>query len=1028
MITKIVRLNVDYPFLTLLCVICLFVGGLYGYAKLPVDATPDVTNVQVQVLTSAPGLSPMEVERLVTRPVEIAMTGIPHVKRIRSISRSAVSAVSIVFEDDVELNLARQMVSQRLADARAAIPPSAGQPSLGPMTTGLGEIYHFTIRWPGHRLSEIRTLFDWEISRRLRTVPGVVEVNAWGGDTRQVQIRWREASLLAAQVTPEMIEQAVQSAGVTVSAGFIQRDEEGTFLRTDANYKTLDDIAKQVVATRDGRPVLVGDVAEVVDGNAPRFAVATADAQGETVYAMAQMLIRGNAYDVVRDVKKRLEEIRGGLPEGVVIEPFYDRADFVRQVLSTVQKNLVEGGVIVGIVLLWVLGSWRAGLLVASLIPLSMLGAFAMMYYCGINGDLLSLGAIDFGLVVDGAVFLIEGVMTTMAAHRLDPKQAVGRTTHVVGGPVTMAVLIIAIVYLPVLLLVGVEGKMFRPMAYTVLFAMGTALVLTFTWIPAAASVFLKPTAHHEPKLIGWLREHYRRAIERLARRHRSVIAVVVGTLALGAALVSTLGAEFVPRLEEGSLAIQVTRPPSVSLEEAARGTTALEQALTQLPDVARVVSRTGSPDVATDVMGVEQTDVLVMLKPRSEWSSGHDAASFAQAFEPVVKRALPGAVFTFTQPIEMRVQELIGGVRSDVGIKLFGDDLNLLLRTAESLAAAARSTPGSADVRIDMQRGLRVVDIKPDPHRMGRRGVPTSQLLAFTESLLNGRDVGKLREGERSFDIVLRSGVVPSPDVEPLGRQRLVLADGRTVMLDDVAHIEVEDLPAQVSREQGRRRVTVETNVRGRDLGSFVTDLQRRIAQVKLPQGYFLEYGGQFENLKRASERLLVVVPLTLGIILVMLYLTFGRLRPALLIYVNVPVAVVGGILALKLRGLNLSISAAIGFLALCGVAVLNGVVLMAAMRFQEAEGLPREQAVVVASTERFRAILTTALVAALGFVPMAIANGIGAEVQRPLATVVIGGLLTCTLSTLLALPTLYLKFGTSGNPATHQPTDDPA
>lgn len=1013
MISSIVRLNLKYPFLTLLAVVVLFLGGVYGYAKLPVDATPDVTNVQVQVLTSAPGLSPMEVERLVTRPVEIAMTGIPHVSRIRSVSRSAVSAVSIIFEDDVDLYLARQLVSQRLADAREAIPSSAGRPSLGPMTTGLGEVYHFTIQWPGHSLGEVRTLFEWEIARRLRTVPGVVEVNAWGGDTRQIQVRLREASLLATEVTPEMVERAVQSAGVTVSAGFVQRDEEGTFLRAEATYKSLDDIAKQVVTTRQGRPVLVGDVADVVDGKAPRFAVATADGRGETVYAMTQMLVRGNAYEVVRDVKQRLDEIRTALPTDVRIEPFYDRADFVRQVLRTVQNNLIEGGLIVAVVLLWVLGSWRAGLLVASLIPLSMLGAFAMMYYAGVNGDLLSLGAIDFGLVVDGAVFLIEGVMAAMATHKLSARQAMGRTATEVGTPVTMAVVIIAIVYLPVLLLVGVEGKMFRPMALTVLFAMATALVLTFTWIPAAAAVLLKQGAHHEPRIIGWLRERYRAAILVLAPRHSLVVAAVVVTVALGAYLASTLGAEFTPRLEEGSLAIQVTRPPSVSIAEAASGTTALEQALLKFPDVARVVSRTGSPDVATDVMGVEQSDVIVMLKPRNQWVSGHDAASFAEAFEPEVKKALPGAVFAFTQPIEMRVQELIGGVRSDLGVKLYGDDLDVLRRTAETLSSAIRATPGAADVRIDMQRGLRIVDLVPVPRKTGRLGVPTADMLAFTEMLLNGRQVGRLRDGERSFDVVLRAGEPPSPDPDPLSRLRIVLEGGRSVLLGDVATLDVRDLPAQISREQGRRRVTVESNVRGRDLASFVTNVQRRIAELELPRGYFVEYGGQFENLKRATGRLLLVVPLTLGIILVMLYLTFGRVRPALLIYVNIPVAAVGGLIALKLRGLDLSISAAIGFLALFGVSVLNGVVLTAAIRFQQAEGRVKQEAVLCASAERFRAILTTALVAALGFVPMAFATGVGAEVQRPLATVVIGGLITSTLATLFALPTLYLRFG---------------
>jgi heavy metal efflux system protein len=1013
MIHKIVKLNLEYPFITLLAVLTLVFAGAYGYAKLPVDATPDVTNVQVQVLTSAPGLSPMEVERLVTRPIEIAMTGIPHTTRIRSISRSSVSQVSIIFEEGTDLNLARQLVSQRLADARAAIPSTAGRPSLGPMTTGLGEVYHFTIRWPGHTLRDIRTLFEWEIAPRLRTVPGVVEANAWGGESRQIQVRLREPALLATRVTPEMVERAVLGSGITVSSGFVERDEEGTFLRAEATYKTLDDIAQQVVTSREGRPVLVGDVADVMDGAAPRFAVATADGEGETVYAMTQMIVKGNAYDVVRDVKNRLSEIGKTLPKDVKLEPFYDRADFVGQVLSTVQKNLVEGAVIVAMVLLWVLGSWRAGLLVASIIPISMLGAFSLMYYTGVSGDLLSLGAIDFGLVVDGAVFLVEGVMASMLAHQTTAKQALSRVAGEVGKPVTMAVLIIAIVYVPVLLLVGVEGKMFRPMALTVLYAMGFALVLTFTWVPAIGAVFLKPGKHHEPKVIGVLRQRYVKIVSWLAPRSRLVIGAVIATIAVGVGFAKTLGAEFVPRLEEGSLAIQIARPPSVSIAEAARGTTAVEAALKKFPDVVRVVSRTGSPDVATDVMGVEQSDVIVILKPRNQWVTGHDAASFAEAFEPVVKKALPGAVFAFTQPIDMRVQELIGGVRSDVGVKLYGDDLDLLRRTAERLSAVITTTPGAADVRIDMQRGLRVIDVKPVPRNTARLGVPTADVLSYMELLQNGRDVGKLREGQRSFDVTLRVLKPPSPDVDPLSKQRIVLDEGRTVLLGDVASIDVLDLPAQISREQGRRRVTVETNVRGRDLAGFVSELQRRISNVELPSGYFIEYGGQFENLKRATERLLLVVPLTLGVILVMLYLTFGRLRPALLIYVNIPVAAVGGILALKLRGLDLSISAAIGFLALFGVAVLNGVVLMAAIHFQEAEGHPRAEAVERAASDRFRAIITTALVAALGFVPMAIAKGVGAEVQRPLATVVIGGLITCTLVTLLALPTLYLKYG---------------
>lgn len=1012
MIAKLVRLSVNYPFITILLVLFLFIVGIYGYAKLPVDAIPDVTNVQVQVLTSAPGLSPLEVERLVSRPVEIALTGIPHVNRIRSVSRSAVSAVTVIFDDDTDLQLARNLVNQRLPDARAAIPESAGRPSLGPMTTGLGEVYHFTIHWPGHSLGEIRTIFDWEIARRLRTVPGVVEVNAWGGDTRQVEVRLREAALLATGIEPEQVATAVLGSGRTVSAGFIQRSEEGTFIRGEATYKTLDDIARQVVTTREGRPILVGDIADVRDGAAPRFAVATSDGKGETVYAMTQMIVKGNAYEVVKRVKERIAEIQPSLPPGIEIRSFYDRADFVGQVLHTVQKNLVEGGLIVALVLLWVLGSWRAGLLVASLIPLSMLGAFALMYYNKLSGDLLSLGAIDFGLVVDGAVFFIEGVVSAMGVHHLTAKQAVGRVSNEVGGPITMSVLIIGIVYTPILLLVGVEGKMFRPMALTVLFAMAMALVLTFTWIPAAGALFLKNLSHKEPRVVTWMRSRYVPRVRTLASKHHAVTIALLASLALGVWVGSTRGAEFIPRLEEGSLAIQVTRPPSVSLEEAARGTSDIERVLRQFPDVARVISRTGSPDVATDVMGIEQSDVIVMLKPRSQWVTGHDAASFAAAFQPALRRALPGTAFGFTQPIEMRVQELIGGVRSDVGVKVYGDDLYTLRHLAEEVMGIINATRGAADARIDMQLGLRVIDVRPDTRRTGRMGVPTESILNFTELMQSGQALGKLREGERSFDVMLRLGKPPSPDVESLKNQRLILEAGRPVMLGDIADIDVLDVPAQVSREQGRRRVTVECNVRGRDLAGFVQELQSRVQQLKLPTGYFVEYGGQFENLSRASQRLLLVVPLTLAIILLLLYLTFGRVRPALLIYVNVPMSAVGGLLALAARGLDFSISAAVGFLALFGVATLNGVVLMAAILQHESRGVARVEAVMGAAAERFRAILTTALVAALGFIPMAVATGVGAEVQRPLATVVIGGLITSTLATLFALPTLYIRY----------------
>lgn len=1017
MIARFTRLVLANPVLTLLGVFVLVVAGVRSYVTLPVDAVPDLTSVQVQVLTSAPGLSPVEVERLVTQPVEIAMTGIPKVQRIRSISRSGVSAVTLTFEDGTDLNFARELVAQRLPAAREAIPTAAGRPELGPLTTSLGEIYHFTLSWPGHSLREIRTLLDWDIAYRLRSVPGVVEVNTWGGDRRQLEVRLRERSMIAASVTPTMVADAVLGSGDNVSAGFIERSEEGTFVRAEAAYRTARDVSRQVVTTHrsDGsvRPVLVGDVAEVVDGSEPRFSAATADGKGETTYTMVQMIAGGNAHDVVARVKQRLAEIEKSLPDGVVIEPFYDRAAFVDEVLSTVRKNLLEGGAIVAVVLLLILGNLRAGLVVASVIPLSMLGAFLLMRWFGVSGNLLSLGAIDFGLVVDGAVVVIEGALAAMAAHHLDAKQAMGRVASELGRPVTMGVVIIAIVYLPVLLLEGVEGKMFRPMALTVLFALATALVLTFTWVVTMGALVLRPGKHHEPRALAALRRAYRPVLTSLLTRWKLAGAGVLLLLSAGATVALTRGAEFVPRLEEGDLAIQITRPPSVSIAEAARGTSSVERALAAFPEVERVVSRIGSPAVATDVMGPEQADVIAVLKPRSEWTTARDAASFAEKMEPALRRALPGSAFGFTQPIEMRVDELIGGVKADVGIKLFGDDLTVLRRTAEQLSRLVAETPGAADVRVEPTSGLSMLTLEPDTSSMARLGVRSPELLDAVSRLRVGQRVGRLIEGERRFDVVLRAAAPPIADDGPIQQARLPLEDGRWVRLGDVLRVSTGEGPAQVSREQGRRRVLIEANVRGRDLASFVQDLQARLDRVKLPPGYWIEYGGEYENLARAGARLALVVPLTLLVVFVLLYVAFGSVRPALLIFINVPAAASGGFFALALRGLDLSVSAAVGFLALFGVATLNGVVLLASVRSRQLAGEAAPSATLEAACDRLRPVLATALVAALGFLPMAVATGTGAEVQRPLATVVIGGLVTASLVTLLALPALYLRFG---------------
>jgi cobalt-zinc-cadmium resistance protein CzcA len=1010
MIGKLVAWALENRLLVFLASILLAATGWRGLRLLPVDAVPDITNVQVQVLTSAPGLSPLEVESLVTRPVELALMGLPGTDVVRSVSRTAVSAVTIVFRDDVALADARELVAQRLPAAREVVPPSANRPEMGPMSTGLGEVYHFTLTWPGHTPRELRTLLDWEIAYSLRSVPGVVEVNAWGGEERQVEVRLRLADLRATGVGQLEVEQALLGGGQNAGGGAIERGDEQVLIRVDGRYRTVDEIASQVVGSRPGGvPVLLKDVATVREGAALRVASATTDGEGETLYAMVQMIAGGNAHDVVGRVKERIAEVQRRLPEGVTIQPFYDRTAFVDRVLGTVTKSLVEGGVVVVLVLLLFLGDLGAGVVVAAVIPLAMLGAFALMYATGQSGNLMSLGAIDFGLVVDGAVVVVEGALAAMAAQKLRATPALAREAVAYGKPIAFGVFIIGVVYVPVLLLEGVEGKMFRPMAWTVLFALGTALVLSFTFVPALASIALRTIHEHDPWIIRVARKAYEPALSLFLRRRPLAVGLALLLVMAGVVAGATRGADFIPKLEEGDVVVQITRPPSVSLTEAIRGTSEIERTLRRFPEVKRVVSRTGSPDVATDVMGIEQSDVFVLLKPLREWTTAHDREALVGVFEEALRKQLPGTAFAFTQPIEMRQQELLGGMRSDVGIKVFGENHTELKRLANEVAQALGGVPGAADVRIEPSEGLPLATIRPIASELGRLGVKTEDFRAAVEALRAGRKAGVLVEGERRFDVAVRFDVPPAADAEALARTELVFPGGKAVRLGDIARITHEDAPAQLSREQGRRRIMVEGNVRGRDLGSFVTDLHGWLAKIAMPKGYFFQITGQYENLVRASTRLAIIVPLTLVVIFVLLYLTFGKLRPALLILLNVPVAASGGVVALALRGLSFSISAAVGFIALFGVATLNGVVLLSAIRRLEDRGEDGVAAAHDGAQERLRPVLTTAVVASLGFLPMAIATGTGAEVQRPLATVVMGGLGTATLLTLLILPSLY-------------------
>lgn len=1019
MVSGLVALSLRHRVLVFLGVLALVLVGARGYHELTVDAVPDVTGIQVQVLTTAQGYSPLEVEALITRPIEMAMSGLPGAEKVRSVSRASVSAITIFFDEDVPLQVARELVAQRLASAREVIPAGAGRPQMGPPSTGLGEIYHFTLDWPDHPPTELRTLLDWHIAYQLRTVPGVVEVNAWGGDTREIEVRLRHSDLISRGVSAHEVELALLAAGSNVAGGAIERGDEQILVRLDGQYRSLDQIRQQVVkTTAQGTVVRVRDVADVRDGVALRTSMATADGS-PSLYVMVQMVAGGNAQKVVRDLEERLEELRTSLPSGVSIKPFYNRSAFVERVLATVWKSLGEGGAIVTFVLLLLLGNWRAGLVVASVIPLSMMGAFALMQALGITGNLMSLGAIDFGLVVDGAVVMVEGALATMLAQKKSAEVALREDAEHYGSSIAFGVLMIALVYVPILMLQGVEGKMFRPMALTVLFALGTALVLTFTWVPAIASLLLRAGKDHEPKVVSAFRAVYSPALAFFLRRPLLAVLAGLGLTVIGVLSAASRGSDFVPRLEEGDLVIQLTRPPSVSVLESMAGTMAAERILLSFPEVRRVVSRTGSPDVATDTMGIEQSDVFVLLKPKSEWTTAGDREELIAAFEAKLERELPGSALSFTQPIEMRIQELLGGARSDLGIKIFGEDLLLVRRIAQRVQDALAQTEGASDIRLEPTEGLPLLTVRPRPTEAGRLEVAPDEIEVAIETLRAGRSVGVLAHHERRFAVRMRTDEPPAATEDALGRSWLALPGGRGVRLGDVASIELEDIPAQLSREDGRRRVLVEANVRGRDLGSFVRELKDRFARLDVPDGISIRVTGQYENLERATRRLLLIVPATILAIFILLYVAFGAVRPALLILTNLPIAASGGFLALAARGLPFSISAAVGFIALFGVATMNGIVLLTAILRHARSAESPTLAASRGAEERFRPVLTTAVVASLGFVPMALATGTGAEVQRPLATVVIGGLITATLLTLLVLPALSSRFLKVPNPA---------
>ncbi|AKV01556.1 Cobalt-zinc-cadmium resistance protein CzcA [Labilithrix luteola] len=1028
-LAAIVRWSLANRAVVLVATLLLAALGIRSAFELPIDAVPDLTNVQVQIITAAPALSPVEVEQYVTVPVERAMAALPRTTQLRSISKYGLSVVTVVFRDDTSIYLARQLVSERMREAQEAVPSQYGVPEMGPISTGLGEIYQFSVRGEGYTLMQIEEILDWQIAPQLRSVPGVVEVNSFGGEDKQYQIVLDPARLSASGLSVAQVADAVQKSNANAGGGYIERNREHFVIGTDGLVHSVEDLRRVVIgATPQGVPITVATVGDVKLGPRLRRGAATKDGQGEVAVGVAMMLMGENSRVVTEAVKAKMAAITPSLPKGVRIEPFYDRSELVERTIHTVTKNLLEGALLVVVVLLLLLGDLRAGLVVATVIPLSLLFAITAMNVLGLSGNLMSLGAIDFGLIVDGAVIIVEN-----AVRRLSDRQsangaiALGASERVaVVEDATLEVrsasvfgeAIIAIVYVPILALTGVEGKLFRPMATTVLLALLGAFLLSLTFVPVLTSYVVKPKPGHEDTwIIRKAREHYAIGLDR-AMKHRLVTLLSAGFVVVAAIGVGgLLGAEFVPQLDEGDLLVEARRLPGIALTESIATGERLERALREIPEVETVVSRTGAPEVATDPMGVEQSDIYVVLKDRSQFRKGLTKDALRDEVAAKIEENVPEIGFAVSQPIQMRTNELVAGVRSDVAVLVYGPDLDTLRTIGDEIAAAIHGVRGAANVRVEQVAGLSYLRIVPDRNRLARYGLTIADVNQVTETISVGHKVGTVHEGERRFSIVVKAGHdFGRVDVDALRALPLRSVTGQIVPLGDVADLSFVTGPAQVSRESQSRRLSVELNVSGRDMLSVVHDAQAAVAkQVKLPAGYRVEWGGQFEHYVDAKRRLAIVVPIALALILFLLWLAFQSRRAAVIIFLNVPFAVVGGVFALFARGLPFSISAGVGFIALFGVAVLNGLVLVSFARQLETSPprLDHVAAVRKAAELRLRPILMTALVASLGFLPMALSTDPGSEVQRPLATVIIGGLVSATLLTLLVLPVVYAMVG---------------
>ena len=1063
MFQKLIDYSITHKLVVGVLTLALVVWGIVSLMRLPFDSTPDITDNQVQVITQAPSLGAQEVEQNITTPIEMALANIPRLQERRSISRSGLSVITLVFDDDADIYWARSQVSQVLASVTKDLPKNTDT-EMGPIATALGEIYHYTVRAKKgyenkYSLTQLRTIQDWIVRKQLSGTPGVAEVSGWGGYVKQYEVAINTDQLDANNLTVSEVYDALQRNNANTGGSYIEQNSNQYYIRGIGVVKSLEDISNISVKTVNGTPVKVGDIAKVQEDHATRFGAVTRNGEGEVVAGIAIMLKGENFQEVSKRVKERISQIQKSLPEGVIIEPFIDRTNLVDRVEGTIAHNLIEGGLIVIFVLILFLGNYRAGLVVASVIPLSMLFAFGMMKTFGIDGNLMSLGAIDFGMIVDSAVIIVEAVVTHInTGHFANPEVRAAYQAHQanmdmgnnavikpfcltrkqmdeevhfsasrIRQSAAFGEIMIMIVYVPLMTLVGIEGKMFRPMAMTVFLAILGAFILSLTYVPMASSVFLSRKMHVKEtisdKIIKKLQGWYRPVLDWVLVQNKNVITGAVALFCVSVVGFKFLGGEFIPSLEEGDFAIEMSMSQGTSLTQMIEGCTKAEKLLkAEFPEVKQAVSRIGSAEIPTDPMPVERADIMVSLKPKAEWTSAETTDELMEKMEEALK-TISGLEAEISQPIQMRNNELLTGIKQDVAIKIFGDDLDVLTEQAEKIEKLIKNVNGVSGIFVEQVSGLPQIQVKYNHERMAEYGVSVDDVNQILETTFAGAVAGLVYEGEKKFDLVIRMDGIERT-AESLQRLSVPVQGGGTVPLTQIADVVYEAAPAQVSHEDGGRRIYVGFNVKGRDIESTVEEIQALLdKKLKLPEGYYYNYGGEFQNLQSATQRLMLVVPVALIVIFLLLYATVKNVRESLFVFSAIPLAAIGGVWALWLRGMPFSISAGVGFIALFGVAVLNGIVLIGQMNQMQREQLALPQAgidtsemihqrIIKSCMIRLRPVLMTALVASMGFLPMALSQGDGAEVQRPLATVVIGGLITSTLLTLLVLPAIYKTF----------------